>query len=198
MVKYNEMDLKGFLKEISMMDGEDFNTSNTIFLACVQGDKVSKRKLTKALIERAELYGVIDRCEQALQDAEAYFLSSEQEKQEANRQARLQQMEERRIAREQAKEKEKELAQVEKARQKEERRIAREQERKLIQEEKKRAQQEKQDKENTERGYELIYNDKGEIDDSIENVVTYLRNTPELKGKIQYNECKNRRYLSIV
>lgn len=190
MVKYNEMDLKGFLKEISMMNGDDFNTSNTIFLACAQGDKVSKRKLTKALMERAELYGAIDSCEQALQDAEAYFLSSEQEKQEANRQARLQQMEERRIAREQAKEKEKELAQVEKARQKEERRIAREQERKLIQEEKKRAQQEKQDRENTERGYELIYNDKGEIDDSIENVVTYLRNAPELKGKIRYNDWK--------
>ena len=190
MVRYNEIDLKGFLRDISLMTGDDFNTSNTIFLTCAQGDKVSKRKLTKALIERAELCDAIDNCEQALQDAEAYFLSSEQEKQEANRQAKLLQMEERRIAREQAREKEKELAQVEKARQKEERRIAREQERKLIQEEKKRAQQEKQDRENTERGYELIYNDKGEIDDSIENVVTYLRNAPELKGKIRYNDWK--------
>lgn len=161
MVKYNEMDLKGFLKEISMMSGDDFNTSNTIFLACVQGDKVSRRKLTKALMERAELYNAIDSCEQALQDAEAYFLSAEQEKKEANRQAKLVQMEERRIAN----------------------RIAKEQE-------KKRALQEKQDKENTARGYELIYNDKGEIDDTIENVVTYLRNTPELKGKIKYNDWK--------
>lgn len=190
MVRYNDSDIKGFLKEISMMDGEDFNTSNTIFLACAQGDKVSQRKLIKALMERAELYDAVDKCEQALQDAERYFLATEQEKKEANRQAKLLQMEERRIAREQAKEKEKELAQVEKARQKEERRIAREQERRLIQEEKKRAQLEKQDRENTERGYELIYNDKGEIDDSIENVVTYLRNAPELKGKIRYNDWK--------
>ena len=157
MVKYNDSDLKGFLKEINMMNGDDFNTSNTIFLACVQGDKVSKRKLTKALIERAELYNAIDRCEQALQDAEVYFLATEQEKKEANKQAKLLQAEERKIARA---------------------------------EEKKRAQQEKQDKENAERGYELSYNDKGEIDDTIENVVTYLRNTPELKGKIRYNDWK--------
>ena len=98
MVKYNDSDLKGFLKEINMMNGDDFNTSNTIFLACVQGDKVSKRKLTKALIERAELYNAIDRCEQALQDAEVYFLATEQEKKEANKQAKLLQAEERKIA----------------------------------------------------------------------------------------------------
>lgn len=161
MVRYNETDLKGFLRDISLMTGDDFNTSNTIFLTCAQGDKVSKRKLIKALMERAELYDVVDKCEQALQDAETYFLAVEQEKKETNKQARLLQMEERRIAREQAKE-----------------------------QEKKRAKQEKQDRENAERGYELIYNDKGEIDDSIENVLTYLRNTPELKDKIRYNDWK--------